>query len=321
MSLSHAVFPGEHVFKVSSTSVSEFEPFKIDDTNSDLTKIADAIYQKVVHLPNINVVKVISGRHHTHLITFEGRILSFGTNGNGELCCGVSGALGGSPIRGLIRAEGVINEYKIIDGAGGGYHSIFISIDGSVFVNGSNSANQLGISDTESQKKPVKLPSDYFDGQPICKVGANNTHSVFITRNSQVYVAGSDSNGCCAGIKSSSVPLLLKFPIQFTPIDVSCGYDDTKFLTSQGDYDIYITKEFNPKTKGFGFIRKLDGTDLTGEFNFNDLVEQVGISSQRNHFIIHTYRDDYNPIHEHFIFFIKLIGNDRLPLNDIKFIF
>ncbi|EFC35663.1 predicted protein, partial [Naegleria gruberi] len=234
MSLSHAVFPGEHVFKVSSTSVSEFEPFKIDDTNSDLTKIADAIYQKVVHLPNINVVKVISGRHHTHLITFEGRILSFGTNAHGELCCGVSGALGGSPIRGLIRAEGVINEYKIIDGAGGGYHSIFISIDGSVFVNGSNSANQLGISDTESQKKPVKLPSDYFDGQPICKVGANNTHSVFITRNSQVYVAGSDSNGCCAGIKSSSVPLLLKFPIQFTPIDVSCGYDDTKFLTSQG---------------------------------------------------------------------------------------
>ena len=66
---------------------------------------------------------------------------------------------------------------------------MFLTEDHVVFVNGKNNVGQLGMSSSEScVTTPVALSADKFDGQCVVAVGANNTHSVFITREHRVSV-------------------------------------------------------------------------------------------------------------------------------------
>ena len=168
----------------------------------------------------------------------------------GELCCGQIGPIyNDSCLKGLIQAIGPINQFHIVDGAGGGYHSIFLSSDHRVFSVGLNSSNQCGISlsrttttnnptnltnndnidnnidsngngngtttttsdgtissqsesgnnhdeeEHECISIPCEIPPEHFDHHVVIRVGASNSHSVFLTKSHLVYIAGANSNG------------------------------------------------------------------------------------------------------------------------------
>ncbi|KAG2393087.1 hypothetical protein C9374_009664 [Naegleria lovaniensis] len=265
------VFPSNRVINLLDSNA----PSNYDSDAETFHKITgDSAYQIKIPLPlGITIRKVISGRHHTHIITEEGRVLSFGSNAHGELCIGKIGPLSighDSCVKGLVQARGKINQFRVVDGAGGGYHSIFLTSDHRVFAVGLNSSHQCGLNpsaaktmthrssedhndDTTSSTTmdelfgeeeeearntcittPREIPPEHFDHHQVVRVGASNSHSVFLTKSHLVYVAGSNSNGSCGGVVTTDRPLLLKFPFGFDPIEVSCGYDDTTILSAQG---------------------------------------------------------------------------------------
>jgi len=140
-----------------------------------------------------SIFKVLCGRLHTHLLTTQGKILSFGSNSSGQLACGVTGTV--SSKHGVVKAVGEITQHFVMDGAGGGYHSIFLTSDHRVFVCGSNSSKQLGTTKFESTATPYELPASSFDNRKVVACAASNSHSVFLTECGKIYFAGDNPNG------------------------------------------------------------------------------------------------------------------------------
>lgn len=109
---------------------------------------------KKIVIENIKIVKVISGRIHTHIITDLGRVYSCGLNSSGCLGCGFDGdielddnvGITAHKKRGLVATVGPMTNHVVIDGSCGGYHSIFVTQDNIVYVCGKNSSHQCGFS-------------------------------------------------------------------------------------------------------------------------------------------------------------------------------
>lgn len=204
---------------------------------------------------NLTYDRCVLTKTHTHTQWYSKYLLCasshdlFIEHQKGELCCGQIGPIyNDSCLKGLIQAIGPINQFHIVDGAGGGYHSIFLSSDHRVFSVGLNSSNQCGISlsrttttnnptnltnndnidnnidsngngttttttsdgtissqsesgnnhdeeEHECISIPCEIPPEHFDHHVVIRVGASNSHSVFLTKSHLVYIAGANSNG------------------------------------------------------------------------------------------------------------------------------
>ena len=67
-SLSHAVFPGPDVIRVSKLSRHELSAFKsaeLPGGNTEAIEISPGVHQQVLHLPNIYVTKGKNSSSHT----------------------------------------------------------------------------------------------------------------------------------------------------------------------------------------------------------------------------------------------------------------
>ncbi|KAF0983728.1 hypothetical protein FDP41_007643 [Naegleria fowleri] len=185
-------------------------------------------------LKKVTIVKVCSGRLHTHLLTHDGKILSFGSNNHGQLACGRNGSIPTS--YGVVPAVGEIAKTFVVDGAGGGYHSVFLTIDHRVFTVGSNGCCQCGTNEFTQTHTAYEVTSSKFNDRKVIACSAGDSHTCFLTLCGHVYFAGSNSNGCCVGLKSSDRPVLLVHDLlrnQF-PIHVTCGYDNTVIVCRSG---------------------------------------------------------------------------------------
>nr|CAG4716894.1 unnamed protein product [Naegleria fowleri] len=184
---------------------------------------------KKIVIENIKIVKVISGRIHTHIITDLGRVYSCGLNSSGCLGCGFDGdielddnvGITAHKKRGLVATVGPMTNHVVIDGSCGGYHSIFVTQDNIVYVCGKNSSHQCGFSDLDSIPTPKALSGSYFNNSKILSVAGGNSNSIFVTENG-VYACGSDSNGSCAGYRSHYPVLITSFPVNEIPLIAKC---------------------------------------------------------------------------------------------------
>ncbi|KAG2393682.1 hypothetical protein C9374_007213 [Naegleria lovaniensis] len=180
------------------------------------------------------IVKVCSGRLHTHLLTHDGKILSFGSNNHGQLGCGKFGSIPTS--YGVVPAVGDIENTFVVDAAGGGYHSIFLTLDHRVFTVGNNGGCQLGTNEFSQRAIPYEVVKSKFDHRTVIACSAGDSHSCFLTLCGHVYFAGSNSNGCCVGLKSLDRPLLLVNDLlrNEMPTLITCGYDNTVIVCQSG---------------------------------------------------------------------------------------
>ena len=155
----------------------------------------------------------------------------------GNAGCGFVGSLKAS--YGIVRATGEITNHFIIDGAAGGYHSLFITSENKVFSVGGNSSRQLGVITTDSTATAtaIEIPEQSFDGRKVVACSAGDSHSCFLTSCGNIYFAGSNSNGACAGNSGNNRPILLVNEILANefPIQISCGYDNTMILCQSGN--------------------------------------------------------------------------------------
>ncbi|KAG2378882.1 hypothetical protein C9374_008030 [Naegleria lovaniensis] len=194
---------------------------------------------KRIVIDGIKIVKVISGRIHTHIITDLGRVYSCGLNSGGCLGCGFDGDIelnghtGGYKKRGLVATVGPMTNHVVVDGSCGGYHSLFLTQDNVVYVCGKNSSQQCGFSDIDSIPTPKALSSSYFNNSKILSVAGGNSYSIFVAENG-VYACGNDSNGSCAGHRSRYPVRITSFPSNETPLIAKCGYDNTSIWCASG---------------------------------------------------------------------------------------
>ena len=104
-----------------------------------------------------SVTAVSSGGSHTMAIKTDGSLWAWGDNGNGEIGNGA----GGNPNINSIAGDYEVSPVKIMDSvtavSAGGFHSIAIKTDGTLWAWGDNTFGQLGDGTQTERHSPIKI--------------------------------------------------------------------------------------------------------------------------------------------------------------------
>jgi alpha-tubulin suppressor-like RCC1 family protein len=149
---------------------------------------------------NEEIVKVIAGGYHSHVLTLSGTVWSFGSNSNGQ--CGLN----------LNKTFQIIYEPKQIDPkyyqqsgskspciirdvSAGLYHSLFLTSDGLVYASGRCLEGQCGDQSTRpSTLKPEQVGQHLpFAKEIIQTIAAGNYHSAALDSQGTAYVWGDNT--------------------------------------------------------------------------------------------------------------------------------
>ena len=101
-------------------------------------------FTAVPALPDGKVAKqVIPGNHHTMILAEDGTVFACGSNSTGKL------GLGDTTNRNTFTAVPALPDGKVAkEVVAGGYHTMILAEDGTMFACGWNNYGQLGLSDT-----------------------------------------------------------------------------------------------------------------------------------------------------------------------------
>nr|XP_027078647.1 RCC1 domain-containing protein RUG3, mitochondrial-like isoform X5 [Coffea arabica] len=166
-----------------------------------------SIPSKVRALP-MPVAAVSCGGFFTMALSKEGRLWNWGANSNYEL--GRGDKLGGwkpQPVPSL-------KDVRIVQIASGGYHSIALTDKGEVFTWGHGGHGQLGHSNIQNQKVPLRVEA--LANEKVTYVACGSSSSAAITDEGKLYMWG-NAKDCQLGIPG--LP-----EVQPSPVEV-------KFLT------------------------------------------------------------------------------------------
>lgn len=180
-----------------------------------------------------NVLTMDRSTYHTIYITTDRNIYATGYNGQGQL--GI-----GSRDNAYSLTRVVLPSYRDIKSVTcGGYHTIFLTNSGEVYVTGYNAFGQLGLGHTDNVYTPVKLTSL----SDIEEVYAGGYHTFFVTRSGDVYGCGKNDYGQL-GIypRQEIVNTPTKLITIVRPVKIACG----------GDYTIFENVE-KPFFQGAGY--------------------------------------------------------------------
>ena len=160
-----------------------------------------------------NIINVYAGMTHSVLLDSQGKVYVCGNN--------IIGQLGLSKNIRDQRSFALLNTLPsgIINVSTGQSHTLFLSTDGDLYACGSNVKGQLGLSHNNNIYKPEHI--SFFDGN-VSKMAAGSNHSVFLTKEGNVYACGDNNMGGQLAIKDMSqtnIPLLCDIPIELeTPV-------------------------------------------------------------------------------------------------------
>lgn len=127
------------------------------------------------------IVEVSAGAEHILALTSAGRVLSWGSNGQGQLG-------NGSNISSKTIVE-VLNLTGVVSISAGRYHSLALTSNGQVWAWGANFFGQLGNGTYNDAYTPVCVLSD------VSKIVAGEYHSLAVKKDSRVCAWGNGSYG------------------------------------------------------------------------------------------------------------------------------
>ena len=156
----------------------------------------------LVILGGINVISISCGRFHSVAVTENGFYV-WGSNTCGQLGLGIINSH--RPPRELCLG----GKETIISAKCGAFYTIALTIDGAVYVWGSNSEGQLGLGNNiRQQHTPIKLRWL----EPIISICCGSYHSVMVTKSNEIYAWGSNSYGQLglSGLKNRFRPCKIK---------------------------------------------------------------------------------------------------------------
>ena len=82
-------------------------------------------------------------------------------------------------------------QVQIIQISAGGFHSLLLAFNGSIYSFGSNSVGQLGLGDFNNRLVPVLISQTL--NIPATKISAGGTHSLYIGSNQRTYGFGNNT--------------------------------------------------------------------------------------------------------------------------------
>ena len=131
-----------------------------------------------------NIVSISCGYRHTICLSSNHKVYAFGHNEHGLLGIGTNVNYELSPV--LVPLDVDIKQIQC-----GGFHSIFLTCDGDVWVCGGNEWGQLGLGDVQDRNTPVK--NTYFND--IVSVQCGDFHTIVMNEEHQVFSLGENDNG------------------------------------------------------------------------------------------------------------------------------
>ena len=171
-----------------------------------------------------NVLMMDRSTYHTIYITTDRNIYATGYNGQGQLGTG-------STDNAYKLTKVILPSYRdITKVVCGGYHTLFLTKTGDVYVTGYNGFGQLGLGHKDNIYTPTKITSL----SNVKNVFAGGYHTFFITDSGEVYACGKNDYGQLGLPISESIttPTLIK---SLNDVEsISCGGDYTFFLKKSG---------------------------------------------------------------------------------------
>jgi alpha-tubulin suppressor-like RCC1 family protein len=139
-------------------------------------------------LANKSVLQVAAGNSHTIFVTADGLVFSCGLNHKGQLGVGDPGSrLVPTLVTGQLQGETAV--YAAV----GGFHTLCITADGSLFAWGFNFCGQLGVGDREERRVPTLVTG--LQGKQVAHVAAGINHTICTTAEGAVFTGGDGGLG------------------------------------------------------------------------------------------------------------------------------
>ncbi|WP_018218827.1 RCC1 domain-containing protein [Salinispora vitiensis] len=176
-----------------------------------------------VRLPAGTVVAAVSaGRDHNLVLTATGpaALLAWGANSEGQLGDGTRSARS-VPVAVALPAGPTVTAI-----AGGGDHSLALTVDGTALAWGSNSRGQLGDGTTTGRLVPVTVALSV--GTEATAVAAGRTHSAVLTSEGTALAWGGNQRGQLGNgaTSDSSEPVSVILPIGMRLTAIASGDSD-----------------------------------------------------------------------------------------------
>jgi alpha-tubulin suppressor-like RCC1 family protein len=141
-------------------------------------------------MTNKSILQVTAGSGHSACLTADGLLFVCGK--------GALGQLGGGNrekrvVPTLVRGE--LEGRKVLQVAAGGFHTVCVTEDGSVFAFGGNANGQLGVADRLRESRLVPTLLRGLENKSIVHVAAGRLHTVFVTGDGLVLACGANESG------------------------------------------------------------------------------------------------------------------------------
>ncbi|XP_014643409.1 PREDICTED: probable E3 ubiquitin-protein ligase HERC6 [Ceratotherium simum simum] len=147
--------------------------------------------KKIKTLTDIKIIQVSCGDYHSLALSEDGQVFSWGKNSHGQLGLGMKFPSQNSPQR-VTSLEGI----PLAQVAAGGAHSFALSLCGTSFGWGSNSAGQLALSGNNVPVQSYKPRSiSALRNLGVVYISCGYEHTAVLTQNGKVFTFGDNSCG------------------------------------------------------------------------------------------------------------------------------
>jgi len=176
-----------------------------------------------------NIKQVRCGGYHTVVLMTDGSVYSCGLNVNGQL------GIGNNTNQTSLAAMILPSDKTVKEIACGGYHTILLMTDGTVYVCGQNTNGQLGTGNLIEQNIPViiNLP----DGKIVKQISCGGYHTMILMTDATLYGCGLNSDGQLGTGNNSdniSTLTLTSYPSDKIIQKISCSWINTHMLMIDG---------------------------------------------------------------------------------------
>jgi alpha-tubulin suppressor-like RCC1 family protein len=183
----------------------------------------EVVPRRVEALNRMVVVQVGAGSFHSMVLTIEGRILTWGAGGNGQLGHG-------NTDRQLVpkRVEGLTNVMGI---AAGGQHSLAVGEDGALYTWGYNDVGQLGRRElVATTLAPTAVPGV----NDVVDVAAGDNHSLVLRRDGTMMACGENVVGQLGIGDMGDCDTFTVVLGLWGVVDIDAGSDHSMAATTEG---------------------------------------------------------------------------------------
>ncbi|MBK7256230.1 MAG: T9SS type A sorting domain-containing protein [Ignavibacteriae bacterium] len=202
-----------------------------DGTTVD-SNVPVAVYTQGA-LEGERIIAIAAGWDHSLALSADGAVYAWGRNGSGQLG---DGTTLGSNVPVAVRADGALSGKFVTAISAGGYHSLALTSEGTVYAWGLNNDGALGDGGSTSSSLPVRVYSEgEMSGAFITAVSGGGWYSLALSSGGVVYAWG---NGQWLGRRwagNSAVPIVVREALEGRTITaIAAGRVHALVLDSEG---------------------------------------------------------------------------------------